>query len=254
MSSNLEGCDSVIKYLVFIFNFLFFIVGCGLLGLGIYLKVGDNKFIDVAEELSTISKYATLGNLMIAVGVIILIVAFFGCCGAIKENRCLLTVFFTFLMLIFILELAAGIFGFISRDEIEKQMNKDFVNAIENEYNVNGTSPDSPITKTIDKFQREFKCCGYNEYRDWQHSDFYKAKGTIPQSCCKNQTDTLCPHNTSDATAFNTKGCFNEVVKWFEDNMYKAAACGVAFAVLQILGLVFAMCLICALKRTGTMA
>ena len=93
-------------------------MGCALLGVGIYLKVGDNKFIDVAEELSTISKYATLGNLMIAVGVIILIVAFFGCCGAIKESQCLLTVFFTFLMLIFILELAAGIFGFINRDEV----------------------------------------------------------------------------------------------------------------------------------------
>jgi len=253
MSSNLEGCDSVIKYLVFIFNFLFFIVGCGLLGLGIYLKVGDNNFIDVAEELSTISKYATLGNLMIAVGVIILIVAFFGCCGAIKENRCLLTVFFTFLMLIFILELAAGIFGFINRDEIEKQMNKDFVNAIENEYNVNGTSPDSPITKTIDKFQLEFKCCGYNGFKDWEQSDYYKAKGTIPKSCCIDQDNNQCPAITNPAF-FNSKGCFDEVVTWFKDNMYKAAACGVAFAILQIIGLVFSMCLICALKRTGTMA
>jgi len=250
MSSDLEGCDSVIKYLVFIFNFLFFIVGCALLGVGIYLKVGDNKFIDVAEELSTISKYATLGNLMIAVGVIILIVAFFGCCGAIKENKCLLTVFFTFLMLIFILELAAGIFGFINRDEIEKQMNKDFVNAIKNEYN--GTT-DSPVTKTIDKFQSEFKCCGYNGYLDWKDSVYYKAKNTIPKSCCKDQNNGTCPSST-DPDVFNTKGCFKEVVEWFKDNIYKAGACGVAFAVLQILGLVFSMCLICALKKTGTMA
>lgn len=94
-------------------------MGCALLGVGIYLKVGDNKFLDVAEELSTISKYATLGNLMIAVGAIILVVAFFGCCGAIKENQCLLSVFFTFLMLIFILELAAGIFGFVNRNEVK---------------------------------------------------------------------------------------------------------------------------------------
>jgi len=55
------------------------------------LKVGNNDYLDVAEELSAVSKYATLGNLMLAVGVIILLVSFLGCCGAVTENQCLLT-------------------------------------------------------------------------------------------------------------------------------------------------------------------
>ena len=60
------------------------------MGTGIYLKVGKSDYVDVAEELTSLSEYVTIGNLMIAVGVIIFIVAFLGCCGAIKENRCML--------------------------------------------------------------------------------------------------------------------------------------------------------------------
>jgi len=247
MSSQLEGGQTCIKYLVFIFNFLFFIVGCGLLGVGIYLKVGDNQFINVAEDLSTMSEYFTLGNLMIAVGVIILIVAFFGCCGAIKENQCMLTVFFTFLMLIFILELAGGIYGFVNRDEIESQLEKDFKDAIQNKYN---QTDNSAIDKAIDKFQESFECCGYNDWLDWRTSKYFDDYKTIPRSCCKDKSN--CQANQPGD--FVTKGCFPEVIEWFKGNTYKAAACGVAFAAIQILGLIFSMCLICALKRSGTVA
>lgn len=252
MGSQLEGGNTVIKYLVFIFNFLFFLVGCGLLGVGIYSKVGENKYIDVAEDLSSISEYVTLGNIMIAVGVIILIVAFFGCCGAIMENPTMLTIFFSLLLLIFILELAGGIYGFINRDEIEEQLEKDFKSAIQTKYN--DTSNDSVIKNTIDKFQKEFECCGFNSWKDWENSDYFKYHNTIPASCCKDtKNNPQCP-TVANPDYFNKKGCFKEVMDWFKDNAYAAAACGIAFAVLQVLGLIFAMCLICALKRTGTMA
>jgi len=248
MSSQLEGGQTCIKYLVFIFNFLFFIIGCGLLGVGIFLKVGDDKFINVAESLSTISEYITLGNLMIAVGIIIVVVAFFGCCGAIKESQCMLTVFFTFLMLIFILELAGGIYGFINRDEIENQLKKDFQDAIKNKYN--GTD-NSAIDKTIDEFQKNFECCGYTNYVDWKDSKYFDKEKSIPKSCCKDVNNC---NDSNDPTLFQSKGCFKEVVDWFKDNAYAAAACGIAFAALQVIGLIFSMCLICALKRAGTVA
>ena len=62
------------------------------MGVGIYSKVGENDYLDVAENLSSISKYVTLGNLLIAVGAIIIVVAFFGCCGAVTENQTMLTI------------------------------------------------------------------------------------------------------------------------------------------------------------------
>lgn len=56
-----------------------------MLGVGIYvhLKIGDYV------SLSSV-KYVTGSIIIISVGAIVAIIAFFGCCGAMKENRCLL--------------------------------------------------------------------------------------------------------------------------------------------------------------------
>ena len=53
------------------------------MGIYVQLKIGDYV------ELSSV-KYVTGSIIIIAVGAIIAVIAFFGCCGAIKENRCLL--------------------------------------------------------------------------------------------------------------------------------------------------------------------
>lgn len=63
-----------------------------LLGIGIYAKVGKSDYIDLTDELSSASEYVTAGNLLIAVGVIIVVVAFFGCCGAVTENACMVLI------------------------------------------------------------------------------------------------------------------------------------------------------------------
>ncbi|KAF3859700.1 hypothetical protein F7725_022099 [Dissostichus mawsoni] len=80
------------------------ISGCIILGVSIYLKVSKDGNI-TSESLPGI-------DLMIAIGVIILVLGFLGCCGAIRENRCLLLLFFISLLIIFVLLLlAAGILG-----------------------------------------------------------------------------------------------------------------------------------------------
>lgn len=56
-----------------------------MLGVGIYvhLKIGD--YVDLSSV-----KYVTGSIIIITVGAVIAIITFFGCCGAMKENRCLL--------------------------------------------------------------------------------------------------------------------------------------------------------------------
>lgn len=55
--------------------------GCCILGIGIYLLVHNN--FRVLPSL-------TLGNVLVIVGSIIMVLAFLGCMGSIKENKCLL--------------------------------------------------------------------------------------------------------------------------------------------------------------------
>lgn len=59
--------------------------GCCILGFGIYLLI-HNDFGVLFHKLPSL----TLGNVLIIVGSIIMVVAFLGCMGSIKENKCLL--------------------------------------------------------------------------------------------------------------------------------------------------------------------
>lgn len=63
---------------------LFQIAGIGLIAAGAYVKI---KLTEYYEFFG--SNYMGPGILLIIVGVIIFLLAFFGCCGAIKENYCL---------------------------------------------------------------------------------------------------------------------------------------------------------------------
>ncbi|XP_029604124.1 tetraspanin-8 [Salmo trutta] len=87
---------------------LILISGCIILGVSIYLKVSMNVIMD--EEVPL--------DLLIAAGVIIMVLGFLGCWGAIKENRCMLILFFIGLLLIFILLLIAGILGAVGEKKV----------------------------------------------------------------------------------------------------------------------------------------
>ncbi|KAM9688979.1 leukocyte surface antigen CD53 isoform 3-T3 [Trichechus inunguis] len=75
----------LLKYVLFFFNLLFWFCGCCILGFGVYLLMYNN-FGVLFHNLPSL----TLGNVLIIVGSIIMVVAFLGCMGSIKENKCLL--------------------------------------------------------------------------------------------------------------------------------------------------------------------
>uniref|UniRef100_A0A674CAE8 Tetraspanin-8-like n=1 Tax=Salmo trutta TaxID=8032 RepID=A0A674CAE8_SALTR len=91
-------------------HFVFQISGYIILGVSIYLKVSRNGNVIMDEEVPF--------DLLIAAGVIIMVLGFLGCCGAIKENRCMLILFFIGLLLIFILLLIAGILGAVGEKKV----------------------------------------------------------------------------------------------------------------------------------------
>lgn len=80
---------------------------------------------------------------------------------------------------------------------------------------------------------------------------------SIPQSCCKKGTDKL----TCDAAVkmgvgsyvnpvVNSEGCMSKLVKEIDRNQPIAAAIILAIVAVQVLGLLFSLCLCCAVKRT----
>uniref|UniRef100_A0A8C6ZLE7 Tetraspanin n=1 Tax=Nothoprocta perdicaria TaxID=30464 RepID=A0A8C6ZLE7_NOTPE len=101
----MAGVNRCIKYSMFIFNFLFWVFGCVVLGVGIWIRVRSNQEVnDVQVQVA----FAGI-DLLIAVGCIIMVLGFLGCCGAIKESQCMLLMFFIGLLLILILQIVTGI-------------------------------------------------------------------------------------------------------------------------------------------------
>ncbi|XP_021573853.1 leukocyte surface antigen CD53 isoform X2 [Carlito syrichta] len=89
----------LLKYVLFFFNLLFWFCGCCILGFGVYLMI-HNNFGVLFHNFPSL----TLGNVFVIVGSIIMVVAFLGCMGSIKENKCLLMSFFVLLLIILFAE------------------------------------------------------------------------------------------------------------------------------------------------------
>uniref|UniRef100_A0A3Q2DTH7 CD9 molecule b n=1 Tax=Cyprinodon variegatus TaxID=28743 RepID=A0A3Q2DTH7_CYPVA len=106
-----------IKYAMFIFNFLLWLAGTGVLAMGLWLRF-DPRTRDLFEKEEAFTVFLTGMYLLIAAGALMMVVGFLGCCGAIKESPCMLGLFFLFLLLIFAAEAAAGIWAFNNKEKL----------------------------------------------------------------------------------------------------------------------------------------
>jgi hypothetical protein len=69
--------------------------------------------VDTEDPLLEYAAY-----ILIAMGAFVFLVGFLGCCGAIKESKCMLGLYIFFLVLVMAGELAAGIIAIIYKDKV----------------------------------------------------------------------------------------------------------------------------------------
>ncbi|XP_063282408.1 CD63 antigen [Pelobates fuscus] len=224
-----EGGMKCVKYLMFIFNFIFWICGVALIALGIYVQVQLNHSILIKNASSSGAPIV-----IIAVGVVIFFISFFGCCGAVKENYCMVTTFAVLLVLIFLVEIAAAIAGYVLRDKARTAFQEVFIDGMKN-Y----TTKD--ISEAINAAQRDFKCCGAANYTDWDKYGPFIGKNEVPDSCCKNETKD-CGKNYN-TTNINTDGCVEGIYTMIKGNIAIIAGVALGIAFFEILGIIFACCL-----------
>uniref|UniRef100_A0A0B7B6P4 Tetraspanin n=1 Tax=Arion vulgaris TaxID=1028688 RepID=A0A0B7B6P4_9EUPU len=223
-----EGGMKCVKYLLFAFNLVFVIAGIGLIAAGAYVKVKLNEYYDFFG-----SDFMGPGILLIIVGVVIFGLAFFGCCGAIKENYCLTMTFAVCLAIIFILEIAGGIAGFVLKDDIESTVESKLKETLKQYNSTEG------VRNAWDKLQEEFACCGANNSHDWTNEHL-----PVPKSCC---ISTNCDP-TIDKYIY-TKGCANEFEDWLKEKVGIIGGVGIGLAFVQVIGIIFACCLARAIRK-----
>ncbi|ROL23514.1 CD81 protein [Anabarilius grahami] len=96
------------------------LMGSLVLAVGLWLRLDPNTVSLLGEdgpETFFIGVY-----ILIAAGGLVMLVGFFGCCGAVRESQCLLGLFFACLLVIFGAEVAAGVFGFLNKDKIIEEI------------------------------------------------------------------------------------------------------------------------------------
>merc|ERR1711937_705598 len=110
---KMETSMKFIKYLLFFFNLLFALSGLLLIITGCVIQGAYSDYLDFLGD-----DFFNTPVFMIVVGCIIFFVAFFGCCGAIKENHCMTTTFAFLLGIIFLMEIGAGIAAYKLKGQV----------------------------------------------------------------------------------------------------------------------------------------
>ncbi|XP_036387274.1 CD63 antigen-like [Megalops cyprinoides] len=237
------GGTKCIKYLLFFFNFLFWICGLALIILGIVVQVAIHN-TPVIEKVSG----SAAPIVLIVVGVIIFFIAFFGCCGAWKESYWMVAMFAVLLSLIIIIEIGAAIAGYVFRGKLGEIVDTRLKDMIAR-YN----SSSADFRKTVDKMQeteceRWLKCCGANSTADW--ADYDKDHMSVPDSCCKTVTTGCGKAAMHNPSKMYQTGCLHAVEDLLKKNVQVVIVGALVIAFLQITGIVFA-CLLMRGIRSG---
>uniref|UniRef100_A0A5S6R5D5 Tetraspanin n=1 Tax=Trichuris muris TaxID=70415 RepID=A0A5S6R5D5_TRIMR len=252
------GCGAkVLKYCIFAFNLIFFVAGIVCLGVGIWLIV-DNMALDrlanASEHIAgskAFKEFASkpqavhdIGIILTAGGTVIFIIAFLGCCGAMKEWRPLLVLYSICLMIILAVEIAAAIYAGVNRTNLEAST-KMLMHESVKDYN-GTTSSANGVRAAWDSIMNQYECCGIESRRgEFNASAWYRSfrpPEPFPAPCCKTPVpwspDTYCR-----ASQRYKLGCYDALREVIESKMVIVISVGAAVALIQIIGLIFAICL-----------
>ncbi|XP_053114632.1 CD9 antigen [Hemicordylus capensis] len=222
-----KGGTKCIKYLLFGFNFVFWLAGTAVLAIGLWLRF-DSQTKDIFQQEANTSTFYTGVYILIGAGALIMLVGFLGCCGAIQESQCMLGLFFGFLLLIFALEVAAAIWGFSNKEKI--------IEEIKNFYDDAYSKRSEPSAKeTLRAFQFALNCCG--------RTGFVEAA----------VLDGTCPKQEDIASTIKLQGCPSAITEVFSSKLNVIGAVGIGIGVVMIFGMIFSMILCCAIRRNREM-
>lgn len=235
---------TIVRYLFFGFNLIFWILGLVVLAIGIYSRVENDTWKDL---INTNSMFQA-ANLLIAAGIFVSVIGFLGCFGAIKKNQWCLFGYTVLVVVIFILEVAGGAYAYSNRKQVQEKLTKGVQGGVLVTYGRNDTVSIG-ISHAVDWFQQNVKCCGAAGPTDWVQSYWHSnvsADGIqVPKSCCVKPSGDCNVGISADSnsTAIFNRGCVQVGKEFAKKNLWMVGGAGVGIAVIEVLGVVFALLL-----------
>eukprot|EP00062_Callorhinchus_milii_P009912 gi/632954216/ref/XP_007892842.1/ PREDICTED: tetraspanin-33-like [Callorhinchus milii] len=238
MHQNMKT-NRLIKYTLFSFCYVFWVVSGLMLAVGIYAKT-------VTEAGAVDSLTADPALLLIIVGCLMFCITFIGCIGALRDIQILLRIFMWTLLIILVLQITGAVLGFVFSGKVLRKSEKLLDKAIIRYRD------DLDLQNLIDFIQKKFKCCGIKYYSDWSKNMYFNCSETnpslercaVPFSCCIMDTreilNTMCGYETQELKPWSAQnqiyinGCLDSIVKWGHQNLLTISGLALGLLVLEI--------------------
>jgi len=245
-----------VKYVLFFFNLFFWLCGGGICCIGLWARVA---YEEESTSIGVLSGWDfDPAIIFIFVGGVMFLLSFCGCIGALRENICLLKFFTICLSIVFFVQLASGIIGFVYREKIKRLLTVKLSGSIPN-YRSNAN-----LQNMIDYSQITFGCCGVRDHRDWRNNVYFNCSTqgseacSVPFSCCKvDRLNTLCGFKMNEPQLaaerreemIFTRGCVDVISEWLQRHLMVIGGAGCVIALMQVVVMSFTAKLIKDIRR-----
>ncbi|CAH8485229.1 unnamed protein product [Schistosoma intercalatum] len=208
---------------IFLVVFNVLVCTCGIVAvvIGSLSQVAINKYSTGVD-----SNIKCLVIFVIALGCFLVVFGFLGFFGLVTKNTFCLILYTSLLSTVVLIEIAGGVVAAVLRKDVKAQF-QSLIKSSVSEYSKN---PD--LKKLLDKIQTEFHCCGSESPKD-----YISTKQTIPDSCKNPETKIIY-----------LDGCSCKVIDFYEKYIIAVLVAVFVFAILQLSCIVFAICVIRAIK------
>lgn len=224
------GCCN--KFALFVINFLVFGIGVAVVVLASLVISKDNVYGALLQQ-----GVLSLPIIILIAGLLILLIGFLGCCGALKENSCMLKTYAAIVLILLIAEVVLGILILVYTNQAENVI-KDGMGEIFEQYG-NG---DKALKESLDHAQHDLKCCGVNNYTDWSDYPYGQRTGGVADGCCKVMSEGCGngifnkPLSEIDQL-IHTQGCYHAIKDDIQGVAIGLGVVCIALALVQLLSI-----------------
>ncbi|KAJ8708499.1 hypothetical protein PYW07_010624 [Mythimna separata] len=145
-------CRCLVKFTVFTINLISMLIGLAIIGGGVVLIFQLQKLKDLLNQLPFAIDLDFVPYTVIALGAVVLLIAFSGCCGSITETKCLLVTYAVAMALLAGAKIVITILLFVKMPDLR--------NSVEGTINGMFLSDDATQNVTFHIIEAQLKCCG----------------------------------------------------------------------------------------------
>uniref|UniRef100_A0A3B4BPP3 Tetraspanin n=2 Tax=Pygocentrus nattereri TaxID=42514 RepID=A0A3B4BPP3_PYGNA len=240
MACSASRLYEAMRYLLIVLCALIFISGFVLVGLGAWIIYGASTLV---YALGPYSVQLNMSYICIGVGAVLILTSLAGSCGAWKENRCCLMLFFIILTAVFVAEVVGTIFVWVYRELVGLVVWRATKESLQKLYM--GPAAADPISAAWNTIMIKFKCCGFeNSTEDFTNSAFSQATGlSYPKTCCIEKTSPACDGLNLAPDVIQPQSCYKKVISVIRDKSAVLGAAAGTICVIELASIILTMLL-----------